>query len=281
MSACVKYLGHAIPIGETIFVRGLIGLITLAVLARFSTGLQVLKTANPQRHAWRSLSGTVSMFCLFAALSMIPLADVTAITFAAPLFITILAMIFLDERIHVFRWSALAIGLIGVTIMVSPHLSFAGGSLPGVSVALAATIFSALAMIFLRSMSGGEPAITITFYFLLTATLCSLLTLLWGWVMPTREQWVLMLLTGVFGVAGQLLMTYSYRYAEASTIAPLDYTNMVFSVVLGRMLFDETPAWSIWVGAPLVIMAGSIIFWREYRLAQKRVRAANVAASLS
>lgn len=272
MAACVKYLGSDVPLGETIFVRGLIALIALATLAHFTDGLQVLKTDNPARHALRSLSGTVSMFCFFAALSMIPLADVTAITFAAPLFITLLAMVFLGERIHAFRWTALILGLIGVSIMVSPHLSLHDGNLFGIGLAVGAALTSALAMIFLRSMSRQEPAITITFYFLLTATLCALITLLWGWVMPTKQQWIVMLLTGLFGVAGQLLMTYSYRYAEASTIAPLDYTNMILSVLIGRWFFNETPSWRIWVGAPLVIAAGLTIIWREYWLAQRRLR---------
>lgn len=279
MSACVKYLGPSVPIGETIFVRGVIALVTLVALAQFTVGLRVLKTANPQRHALRSLCGTISMFLLFAALSMIPLADVTAITFAAPLFITILAMLFLGERIHQFRWTALFIGLVGVMIMVAPHLSVADSNLPGLAVALGATIFSAFAMIFLRSMSRGEPAITITFYFLLTATLCALVTAFWGWIAPTREQWLVMLLTGALGVAGQLLMTYAYRYAEASTIAPLDYSSMIIAVVLGRLVFNELPSRSTWMGAPLVMVAGLIIFWREYRLSQARYRIATDAVT--
>lgn len=266
MTAGVKYLGPAVPMGQTIFLRGLIAVLTLALLARHTVGLQVLKTDNWRRHALRSLAGTISMFCLFAALTMIPLADVTAISFTAPLFLTLLAMLFLGERIHVFRWTALGVGLLGVIIMVSPHLGLGSGPSIGVGIALGAAMFSALAMVFLRSMSGGEHAITITFYFMLTSMSCALLTLPWGWVIPTAEQAVTVFLIGVFGVVGQLLMTYSYRYAEASTIAPLDYSSMIMSVLLGYWLFDELPSPSIWWGAPLVIAAGLIIFWREYRL---------------
>lgn len=277
MSACVKFLGQTVPIGEIIFVRGLIALVVLAVFAHRTAGLQVLKTNNWRRHASRALFGTISMFSLFTALSMIPLADVTAISFASPLFITILAMLFLGERIHAFRWTALIMGVTGVVIMISPHLALHDGNLLGVSIALSAAIFAALAMIVLRSMSQGEPAVTITFYFLLTATVCSLVTICWGWIMPSTEQWLVMLLTGILGVAGQLSMTYAYRYADASTIAPLDYTSMIVAVALGRLVFNETPSWSTWVGAPLVIVAGLIIFWREYRLSQTRYHVANDA----
>jgi drug/metabolite transporter (DMT)-like permease len=127
-------------------------------------------------------------------------------------------------------------------------------------------MFSAIAMTFLRSMSGGEHAITITFYFSLTFMFCAAVTALQGWPMPTDEQAWLIVLAGLFGVFGQLLMTYSYRYAEASTVAPLDYTSMITAVLLGYLFFDEVPSVSIWLGAPLVVGAGLIILWREYRL---------------
>ena len=113
------------------------------------------------------------MFCLFAAVTMIPLADLTAITFTAPMFLTVLAMVFLGERIHRFRWTALGIGFVGVLITIGPHLSFAHGASAGVLLALANAVFSAIAMVFLRSMSGGEHAITITFYFSLTFMVCA------------------------------------------------------------------------------------------------------------
>jgi drug/metabolite transporter (DMT)-like permease len=215
------------------------------------------------------------MFCWFTALTLIPLADFTAITFTAPMFLTVLAMVFLGERIHAYRWTALAVGFAGVLIMVGPHLSFGSGSL-GVGLSLAAAVFSAVAMMFLRSMSGsgGEHAITITFYFSVTSMAVAALTVVAGWPMPNAEQWVLIVLIGVLGVFGQLLMTWSYRYAEASMIAPLDYTNLLFAVLYGYVFFGEAPHVSMWIGAPLVIAAGLIILWREYRASQ--VRAAPV-----
>jgi drug/metabolite transporter (DMT)-like permease len=206
------------------------------------------------------------MFCWFFALTLIPLADFTAISFTAPMFLTILAMLFLGEKIHRYRWTALAIGFVGVLVMVGPHLTFGASSL-GVAAALGAAVFSALAMMFLRGMSGAgrEHAITITFYFSVTSMACGAVTALWGWPMPTAEQWLFIGLVGLFGLVGQLLMTWSYRYAEASTVAPLDYGNLIVAVVLGYFFFDEVPHLSTWVGAPLVIAAGSIILWREYR----------------
>jgi drug/metabolite transporter (DMT)-like permease len=271
MAACVKYLGPAIPAGETVFVRGIISVLVLALVAWRVEGLHLLKTRNLRSHALRSVSGTVSMFCWFGALVLIPLADFTAINFAAPMFLTILAMLFLGERIHRYRWTALIVGFVGVLIMVGPHLTLEGNSL-GVTLALGAAVFSALAMMFLRSMSGsgGEHPITITFYFSVTSMVCALATVVAGWVMPSPRQWLFIALVGLFGVVGQLLMTLSYRYAEASTIAPLDYTNLLFAVVFGYVFFDEVPSASIFIGAPLVIAAGLIILWREYRASAMR-----------
>ncbi len=276
MTLCVKFLGQDIPIGQTIFVRGLISIAVLATMAWHAQSLHLLKTRNLGSHALRSLSGTISMFSLFAAVTMIPLADVTAISFTSPMFVTVLAMLFLGEHIHRFRWTALAVGFVGVLIMIGPHLSFAGHSSLGVLIALSAALFSAFAMIALRRMSGGEHAITITFYFSLTFMACAALTALRGWPMPTATQWWLIIFAGLFGVFGQLLMTYAYRYAEASTIAPLDYTNMIMAVALGYLFFGEIPSLSIWIGAPLVVGAGVIILWREYRLKKQLSSAAAV-----
>jgi drug/metabolite transporter (DMT)-like permease len=266
LAACVKYLGGAIPVGQVIFVRGVISLAVLAFIAWRVVGLHVLKTERLRSHAVRSLAGTASMFCWFTALTLIPLADFTAISFTAPMFLTVLAMAILGERIHSYRWAALAIGFVGVLIAIGPHLTL-GGSSFGVLVAFGAAVFSALAIVTLRSMSGsgGEHPLAITFYFSLTTVLCSAVTAIAGWPMPTVEQWTFIVLAGLFGVSGQLLMTMSYRYAEASTLAPLDYTNLLFAVGLGYYFFAEVPRWSIWVGAPLVIAAGLIILWREYQ----------------
>jgi drug/metabolite transporter (DMT)-like permease len=182
------------------------------------------------------------------------------------MFLTALAMLVLREPIHAYRWTALAMGFVGVLITIGPQVTF-GGNSTGVLVAFGAAIFSALAMFFLRSMSGsgGEHAITITFYFSATTMVCGAVTAVAGWPMPTAEQWLFISLVGVFGVMGQLLMTLSYRYAEVSTIAPLDYANLLFAIVFGYYFFGEVPHWSMWIGAPLVIAAGLIILWREYR----------------
>jgi drug/metabolite transporter (DMT)-like permease len=266
LAACVKYLGEDVPTGQIIFVRGVISVAVLGSIAWRLEGLQILRTDRLKSHALRSLAGTASMFCWFTALTLIPLADFTAISFTAPMFLTVLAMLFLRERIHAYRWTALAVGFVGVVITIGPHLTF-GGSSYGVLVAFGAALFSAFAIATLRSMSGsgGEHPLAITVYFSLTTVLVSAVTALGGWPMPTGQQWALIGFAALLGTFGQLLMTMSYRYAEASSLAPLDYTNLLFAVALGYYVFAEVPHWSMWIGAPLVIAAGLIILWREYQ----------------
>lgn len=277
MAACVKALGAAVPPGQVVFCRGLISLAVIAVVAWRVEGLHLLVTRNWRAHALRSVSGSLSMFCWFISLTLIPLAQMTTISFTIPLFLTILALVFLRERIHAYRWNALAVGFAGVLIIVSPDVMSPSGSLLGVGVALTAAVLAAFAQMFVRRMSSHEHALTITFYFFVTSTTLAAATLLLQpWPMPTAQQWLLLAMTGAFGVVGQLTMTYSFRYAEASLLAPLDYVSMLFAVGIGYTVFGELPGVSIWIGAPLVIAAGAIIIWREYSMLRGLLAAGRV-----
>jgi drug/metabolite transporter (DMT)-like permease len=279
MAACVKALGPSVPAGQAVFFRGAISMLVIAAFSWRAEGLKVLKTKNWRAHAARSLAGALSMFCWFISLTLIPLAEMMAISFTIPLFLTVLAMVFLGEKIRWYRWTAIAVGLSGVLVMVGPDLLRGEGSALGDGVALMAAILAAFAIMFLRRMSGHEHALTITFYFFLTSSVLALMTLAFGpWPMPQGKQWLLLGMTGLFGVAGQLLLTYCYRYAEASLVAPLDYVNMIFAVAIGFYVFGEVPHVSIWVGAPLVIASGAIILWREYATL-RRIRSAGAIDS--
>jgi drug/metabolite transporter (DMT)-like permease len=218
------------------------------------------------------------MYCNFTAYTLLPLADVTAIGFAAPLFIVMLAALFLRERVHIYRWSAVVIGFIGVLVIIGPGARAASGATVGVMYALTSAALAALAMIFLRRMSAHEHSTAIAFYFMLTAAVISLFTLPFGWNMPTGpEGWVL-IASGVAGGIGQLFLSFSYRYGEASLLAPFDYTAMIWAVLLGYFVFGELPMANVWVGAVIVISAGLLILWREHRLKLARNRAVSSSA---
>jgi drug/metabolite transporter (DMT)-like permease len=269
MAAAVKFLGAQVPAGETIFVRSLIAVAIVVFIAWRTGRLQLLRTDNWRSHALRSTFSAGAMFTWFVALGRAPIADVTAVIYTQPIFLSMLAVLFLGERFRAYRWMAVAVGCLGAAIMISPHLSFAAHSF-GIVMALASALLSALAMMFLRGMSRREDAITITFYFSLTTLAGAAVTALWGWPMLTAQQWGLVGLIGLIGTAAQLLLTSAYRHAEASIIAPLEYSSMLIIVLLGYVLFDEIPGRSIWIGAPLVIAAGLLILWREYRVQDTR-----------
>ncbi len=270
MFAAIRWLGPYFPLGEIVFFRSVLGLPVIVVAAFLSGGPWLLSTRRIDSHALRSIAGTISMFCNFAAYIFLPLADATAIGFAAPLFVVILAALVLAERVHIYRWSAVVLGFIGVLIIAGPEGGMSRSALYGAFFALAGAGLTAVAMIFLRRMSAHEHSITIAFYFMLTSAAVALITALFGWNMPTGEQALVLIFTGLAGGVGQLFLSFSYRFGEASALAPFDYAAMIWAVVLGYFLFGELPAPQVWLGGTIVISAGLLILWRERRLGRDR-----------
>jgi drug/metabolite transporter (DMT)-like permease len=270
MFAAVRWLGPHFPIGEIVFFRSLFGLPVIVVAAYLSGGLHLLATKRIDSHALRSIAGVISMYCNFTAYTLLPLADVTAIGFAAPLFIVMLAALFLRERVHIYRWSAVIIGFLGVLVIVGPEARMASGATIGVMFALVSAALAALAMIFLKRMSAYEHSTAIAFYFMLTASVVSLFTLPFGWQIPFGGEGLILIICGFSGGIGQLFLSFSYRYGDASLLAPFDYTAMIWAVVLGYFIFGELPMLNVWLGALIVIAAGLLILWRERKLARDR-----------
>ncbi len=270
MFAAIRWLGPHFPIGEMVFFRTLLGIPVIVLVAYRSGGLHLLATKRIDSHALRSIVGAISMFCNFTAYTLLPLADATAIGFAAPLFVVVLAAVILRESVHIYRWSAVFIGFIGVLIIVGPEAQMARSAIIGAAFALTGAALAALAMIFLRRMSAHEHPTTIAFYFMVTTCVISLFTLPFGWNIPTGQEALILLLTGFSGGIGQLFLSFSYRYSEASMLAPFDYTAMIWAVALGYFLFSELPMPEVWIGAAVVVAAGSLIIWRERKLSRDR-----------
>src|SRR6185312_426143 len=230
MFASIRWLGPHFPLGEIVFFRSVLGAAVVVAAALTTEGPALLATKRIDSHALRSIAGTIAMFCNFAAYTFLPLADATAIGFAAPLFVVVLAALMLSERVHAIRWSAVVIGFIGVLMIAGPEAGMTRSALYGALFALSGAALTAVAMIFLRRMSAHEHSITIAFYFMLTSAAVSLLTVLFGWSLPTRNEGLVLLLTGLAGGIGQLFLSFSYRYGEASALAPFDYAAMIWAV---------------------------------------------------
>jgi drug/metabolite transporter (DMT)-like permease len=277
MFTCVKAASVEVPPGEAVFFRSFFALLPIMIfLVMQGEFPAALKTCNPFGHAWRGVLGVASMGLNFAALGLLPLPDAIAIGYLMPLLATAFAAIFLGERVRVFRWSAIFIGLIGVVVILWPRLdvlkgpSGSSGEALGALCALGGATVVALATVVLRKLVVAERTTTIVVYFSATCTIASLFTIPFGWQLPSPGMAALLILSGLSGGLGQILITESYRHAETSTIAPFEYTSMLFGILIGYVLFGEVPTPAVLTGGAIVIAAGLLLIWREHQLGLKQ-----------
>ncbi len=277
MQSLIKTTTAHVPAGEVVFFRSAFAVpVIVAWLAwqgQLATGF---RAKEPLGHIWRGLMGTIAMGLGFAGLGYLPLPEVTAISYASPMMVVILAAMFLGEQVRVFRMACVALGLVGVLIVLSPRLSLnaSAGSREafGAMVVLGSAMFAALAQVFVRKLVLIESTSAIVFYFSMTATVLSLATIPFGWVWPTGFEATLLVGCGILGGIGQIFLTSSYREADASLVAPFDYASMIFSLAIGYFIFAEVPTATMLTGAALVVTAGILIIWRERQLGLERAR---------
>jgi drug/metabolite transporter (DMT)-like permease len=277
MAAMIKSTAKHVPAGEVVFFRSAFAIpvivVWLALRRELTTGF---RATNPIGHVWRGLMGTLAMGMGFAGLAFLPLPEVTAIGYAAPLLTVVFAAMFLGEEVRIFRLSAVALGLVGVLIVLSPRLTVLApdgashAAALGAMLVLGGAVFAALAQVFVRKLVQTEKTPAIVFYFSLTATGLSLVTLPFGWVVPTLTEALTLIGAGLLGGVGQILLTSSYREADASLLAPFDYASMIFALLIGYFVFAEVPTLTMLLGAAVVIAAGILIILRERHLGLER-----------
>ncbi|MBL4768802.1 MAG: DMT family transporter [Rhodobacteraceae bacterium] len=275
LGALIKATSDQVPPGEAVFFRSFFSFPIIIIWLMTRGDLrQGLITHHPMRHFLRGILGTAAMGMTFAGLGMLPLPEVTAIGYATPIFTVILAAFMLNERIRMIRISAVAIGLVGVLIMVWPRLT--GGSdlgdtaTLGAMLILAATVARAFVQIHVRKMVQTEHTAAIVFYFAVTASVLSLLTAPFGWVMPDLYTTSLLVLAGLLGGVAQIMVTSAYRFGAASMLAPVDYTSMLFAILIGYVWFNELPTLVMMAGASLVVAGNILVIWREHQLGLER-----------
>lgn len=280
MAALIKATADEVPAGQAVFFRSFFALFVIFIwLLQRGEMPQGLRVNNAMGHVWRGVIGTTSMAMNFAALGLLPLPEVTAIGFAAPLMTVIFAAMFLGEEVRAFRLTAVGIGLVGVCVVLWPRLTIfdadqaSAVATVGVMLVLGSALFRALAQIHIRKLVQTDQTSAIVFYFSLTASCLSLLTLPFGWVIPTWEQAALLVTAGLIGGVAQIMLTSCYRFAPASVVAPFDYVAMLFAIVIGYVWFSEIPTPQMLVGAAIVISAGILIIWRERQLGLQRGKA--------
>jgi drug/metabolite transporter (DMT)-like permease len=283
MASLIKATADSVPPGQAVFFRSFFALpIIFGWLAMRHELRDGWKTNNPLGHFWRGLIGTCAMGLGFTGLGLLPLPEVTAIGYAAPLLVGVFAAMFLDEKGGIFRLSTVALGMAGVLIVLSPRLSSAMGvsETLGAIVVFMGAVLAALAQVFVRKLVATEGTAVIVFWFTVTSSLLSLFTIPWGWAGPGWAAGALLVCSGLFGGLGQIFLTSSYRYADASLVAPFDYTSMILALGIGYFVFDEVPTGTMLLGAAIVILAGVLIILREHSLGLQRAQARKAMGSM-
>lgn len=277
MAALIK-AAEGVPMGQLIFFRSFFAILPIILfLASRQELTEGFKTKKPAAHFWRGIVGVCGMGFGFFALTRLPLPEAVAIGYAMPILIVIFGAVFLKENVRLYRWSAVAVGLVGVAIIVWPRLTVFSGTAGeatdlafGALASLASAVFAAFAMMHVRNLVQTERSATIVLYFSITSTVVALLTLPFGWVWPTPGQWAILVSAGIAGGIGQILLTEAYRNAEVSVIAPFEYTSLIFSIIVGYVFFSDIPTVEMLIGGVIVVLAGLFIIWRERALGLKR-----------
>ena len=256
MDASVKWL-DMFPVGQVLFSRFFFGLIPILMLVPRGEFKTFYKTSRPKLHAFRAITGTLAIIALFIALREIPLADVVSLTFGGPIFVTLGSIFFLSEKVGIKRWLAVLIGFFGMLLIVKP--AYEELNIYYIFPIIFCIFFACVALS-IRSLSSTEPNYRIALYFSLLSMIVGLLTLPFGWVMPNKFEFFLLIFTGLVGSVANILLTVSLRYAEASLVTPTKYLNLVFAILLGYFIWSEIPKLLTLVGAGLIIISSVIWF---------------------
>lgn len=262
MGLCVKALGDTVPLGQIVFFRSAVALLPLVLFLWWSGGWpRGLLTTRPFGHVARCLLGALAMFTSFATIRLLPLAEATMLSYLSPVLLALLGWVVLKERLNTRRIGGVVLGLAGVAAFCLP--AFAGvlpdaGGL-GVTLGLVTAMLTAGALIQVRRLTLlGESAGAIAFWFAVVSAICGLATLPWGWVWPGAASLALLIGTGLAGGLAHILMTLSFRHAEASALAPFEYMSVLWAVALGFAFFAEVPSLAFLLAGPLILVGAFV-----------------------
>jgi S-adenosylmethionine uptake transporter len=274
MQGLIKEGGKGIATGEITFFRSFFAMIPivgwLALRGELATGF---KTANPVGHFYRGFIGVCAMTLGFYGIVHLPLPESIAISYAMPLFSVIAGAVLLKEEVRRYRWGAVLAGFVGVVIILWPRLemirqgTFGIGATKGALAVLCAAALAAIAMVHVRQLVRTERTPTIVFYFSLSSTVFSLMTVPFGWNAISLTAASMLIAAGLIGGVAQILLTESYRYADVSAVAPFEYTSIIWGTIIGYFFFNEVPNETLLIGTAIVVGAGIFIIYRESRRA--------------
>lgn len=262
MIAMVRHVSAGIHPFEIAFFRQVFGLAVLTPwLLRY--GLAPFRTRRIRLHGLRAAFNLVAMLAYFTAVSLMPLADVMALAFAAPIFATLLAIPVLGEVVRLRRWVAILFGFIGVLVILRPGITvMQTGSM---LVLLSAAVW-ACALIVIKTLGRTESSLTITIYMSLLMAPFSLIPALFFWQWPDLQQLAWLVAIGAFGTIAQLMLVQSLKEAETQVVMPADFLKLIWAAALGFLVFGEVPDAFTWIGGAMIFASTTYIAWREHRL---------------
>jgi drug/metabolite transporter (DMT)-like permease len=273
-SAMIRLLSTEIESVQTAFFRAFFSVLLLAPM--MLTGrVKPWESQRIQGHFWRTAMGTTSMVLGFYAVSMLPLADATALAFSQPLFSVVLAALVLREKVRWRRWSATLVGFVGVLVMVRPG---SGSLQPGAAVALLNALASATSILLVRRLSDSEKPLMILTQFALFSTLLLAGPAIWFWKWPSAWGWALAIGVSISATIGQYFWVQAFAVGEMSAVAPFDYLRLPFAVFVGWMIWSEMPVIWTYVGAAIVIASALYIAYREAQIVRLRRAAERIGS---
>ncbi len=252
------------PVGQVLFFRGFFGIVPILFLIPKERYFDFYKTNRPILHFKRCVAGLIAIVAIFIALRKLPLATVVSISFAAPIFTTILSIFFLKEKVGFYRWLAVFVGFIGIIVISEPGYSSLNFYYIYPIIFCLGLSYVAIAI---RQLSSTEPVWLIGLYFSFSIMIISFFSLIrQEWIMPSSKDLFLLSMVGILGGVANLWLTQSYKYSEVSLVTPLKYLALVFGIIFGYLIWDEVPTLKTLIGSGLVIISSIIIFRREIYL---------------
>ena len=248
------------PVGQVLFFRGFFGIIPILFLIPKDRYLNFYKTKRALLHFKRCFSGLVAIVAIFIALRKLPLATVVSITFAAPIFTTIMSIFFLSEKVGLYRWMAVIVGFIGILIISEPGFSSLNIYYIYPIIFCFGLSYVAIAI---KQLSTSEPVWLIGLFFSISIMILSLFTLHKGWILPSFKDLFLLCMVGILGGLANLWLTQSYKFSDVSLVTPLKYLALLFAIFFGYVFWNEIPTFKTLIGAALAITSSIIIFRRE------------------
>ena len=261
MHSAVKYLSKEVHIFEIAFFRCALVIFVLAPVI-IQQGKTIFKTRQPKMQFLRIITNSVAMLCFFYGISTTPLAQLTTLGFTVPIFATILAVIFMKEKIRLRRTTALIIGFIGTIVVMRPDISIELGAL----LIIFSSFLWSICLIFIKKLTQTDSAVTISLYFgigMIPATFIL--------AFPVMEaidirQFTILVFIAITGTLAQTIMNTALKKGELALLLPFDFLRLIWSVLIGYVLFAEEPTFTLWIGGFLIIGSTTYIALREAKL---------------